>query len=103
MSPVRNIWRSAPRIGTRTRVYCGVTSTDGRSHYCVVANDGRYSGPRDRLRRCIVLGYQIDVTLVSVDLSVKVRMASRHPLIQREHFCHVSCLEKWAAESEKAK
>lgn len=55
MDVVRSIWRRAPKVGSPTRIYCGVAKTDGRHHYTVVA------GKADRLRKCRVVGYVVNV------------------------------------------
>lgn len=84
---VSRLWPQAPRLGASTRIACGVTSTDKRQHYTVVA------GPDDRYRKCRILGYRVEVTDIGTELLVLVRMNQRHPLIKREHWSHVTCLE----------
>lgn len=94
MNLVRKIWPNAPAIGATVRIACGVTSSEGRQHYCVVR------GPDDRYRKCRVLGYQIEVSREWTELLVKVRMNRRHRLIEREHVAHVNCLEIYPARRD---
>lgn len=89
MAIVRALLPGAPSIGATVRIACGVRTTNGRPHYCVVAS------PDDRYRKCRVLAYRVEITSNGLELQVRVRMNQRHLLIQREHWAHANCLEQW--------
>lgn len=97
LSLVRALWPKAPKIGTATRIYCGVAArSDGSPCYTVVANRGKWSNaPKDRLRKCAIVGYSITVLNDRTELLVTVRMNQRHRLIERVLTAHAECLEGW--------
>lgn len=96
LKTVRDYCAQAPAIGTRTRIFLGVTRTEGRDHCCVV------KGPTDEPRTATIVGYRLEFGESAgvwprgektVNLLVTVRLHSKHPLLKRRVTAHVSCLE----------
>ena len=88
LNDVRRIFPGAPPLGSTVRIFCGVT------------RGGRYTSTcwtDDVARKATVLGYKIlfgnNGKGCQPGVLVRVKMAQRHPMIERVHLAYVDCLE----------